>query len=102
MQAAVPDEVDRDRCQIDRVGGSGHVDAMFTTGGTGIAARDVTPEATRRSLTVRFQASRNGCVLKGCEKTPLAVLSRGVAGTRGKMCDRELAGISKGRARIAR
>ena len=47
---------------------------VVTVGGTGIAARDVTPEATR-TVVER---------LKGAKKTPLAALSRGICGLRGK------------------
>jgi molybdopterin adenylyltransferase len=57
---------------------------IVTTGGTGIAARDVTPEATTavcdRLLPGVAEVMRNA----GTKKTPFAALSRGVCGVRGK------------------
>lgn len=59
------------------------VDIILTTGGTGVGPRDVTPEATKRVL----EKDVNGIVecLRnyGQQRTPLAMLSRGVAGIRG-------------------
>ena len=51
IQAAVPDEMDRIADQLLKWVDDGYVDAVFTTGGTGVATRDVTPEATRRDIT---------------------------------------------------
>ena len=54
----VPDEVGAISERLSAVADAGQVCAIFTTGGTGIAARDVTPEATRaRHRHVRFPAS---------------------------------------------
>ena len=47
---AVPDESDRISSRVQALADSGSVSAIFTTGGTGIALRDVTPEATRASI----------------------------------------------------
>jgi molybdopterin adenylyltransferase len=59
------------------------VDLILTTGGTGFAQSDVTPEATRRVLQREAsgiaEAMRAGTVAKA----PMAMLSRGIAGTRG-------------------
>ena len=63
---------------------SGHVDAVFTTGGTGLAARDVTPEATRAVLHREIPGISEWMRFQGMQKTRRAVLSRGIAGTRGK------------------
>ena len=52
---------------------------ICTTGGTGLAARDVTPEATRRCASGWWRGWRSGCA-EGLRETPLAVLSRGVCG----------------------
>ena len=47
---ALPDEADEISSRLKALADSGSVEAIFTTGGTGIAPRDVTPEATRRIL----------------------------------------------------
>ena len=74
----------------------GQVSAIFTTGGTGVAARDVTPEATRAVLHREIPGLSELMRLKGREFTPLAVLSRSVAGTRGKVLIVNLPGSPKG------
>jgi molybdenum cofactor synthesis domain-containing protein len=75
---------------------NGGVAAIFTTGGTGLAARDVTPEATRAVLHRELPGLGELMRIKGREFTPLAVLSRAVAGTRGKVLIVNLPGSPKG------
>jgi molybdopterin adenylyltransferase len=62
---------------------SGEADAILTTGGTGLSPTDVTPEATldvvERQAPGLAEAMRAGTA----SQTPLAWLSRGIAGTRG-------------------
>lgn len=53
---------------------------VITTGGTGIAPRDVTPEATRAVCTRLLQGIPERMRSEGVKKTPLAALSRGVCG----------------------
>ncbi len=72
------------------------VSAIFTTGGTGLAARDVTPEATRAILDREIPGIGEVMRAKGREATPLAVLSRAVAGTRGRVLIVNLPGSPKG------
>lgn len=60
------------------------LDLVITTGGTGFGTRDVTPEATRLLLERLAPGVDEEIRRRGTEKTPLAALSRGVAGTRGK------------------
>ncbi len=57
--------------------------AVFTTGGTGFSARDVTPEATLGVLDRRADGLPELMRLKGLEHTPFSHLSRGVAGAIG-------------------
>jgi molybdenum cofactor synthesis domain-containing protein len=57
---------------------------VVTTGGTGIATRDVTPEATRAVCERVIDGIAERMRTEGAKKTPLAALSRGVCGTRGK------------------
>lgn len=60
------------------------VDVIFTTGGTGLSPTDVTPEATREVLDREAPGLAERMRAVGGRKTPLAWLSRGVAGLRGK------------------
>jgi len=55
-----------------------------TTGGTGIAARDVTPEATTTVCDRLLPGIAERMRSEGTKKTPFAALSRGVCGVRGK------------------
>ncbi len=57
---------------------------VVTTGGTGIAARDVTPEATLAVIERRIVGVEEKMRLEGAKKTPFAALSRGICGVRGK------------------
>ena len=57
---------------------------VVTTGGTGIAERDVTPEATRAVCDRLVAGVSERMRREGANKTPLAALSRGVCGVRGK------------------
>ncbi|MGZ4900997.1 MAG: MogA/MoaB family molybdenum cofactor biosynthesis protein [Candidatus Angelobacter sp.] len=57
---------------------------VVTTGGTGIAARDVTPEATMAVIERRIVGVEEKMRQEGAKKTPFAALSRGVCGVRGK------------------
>ncbi|HEX4606341.1 MAG TPA: MogA/MoaB family molybdenum cofactor biosynthesis protein [Candidatus Angelobacter sp.] len=57
---------------------------VVTTGGTGIAARDITPEATLSVIERRIIGVEEKMRLEGAKKTPFAALSRGVCGARGK------------------
>jgi cyclic pyranopterin phosphate synthase len=72
------------------------VKLIFTTGGTGLGPRDVTPEATlaviERSVPGIVEAARS----YGRDRTPFAMLSRGEAGVRGDSLIVNLPGSSKG------
>ena len=74
----------------------GGVSAIFTTGGTGLAARDVTPEATKAVLHREIPGFGEVMRSRGREHTPLAALSRAIAGTRGKVLIVNLPGSPKG------
>lgn len=60
------------------------VDLIFTTGGTGLSPRDVTPEATNEVITFSVPGIPEAMRLEGLKKTPSAMISRAVAGIRGK------------------
>jgi molybdopterin adenylyltransferase len=55
--------------------------AIFTTGGTGVSDRDITPEATRDVIEKELPGFGEIMRLRGRESTPKAVLSRALAGT---------------------
>jgi len=74
----------------------GQVGAIFTTGGTGVAPRDVTPEATRAILDREIPGMAEAMRARGRESTALAALSRSVAGTRGTVLIINLPGSPKG------
>jgi molybdenum cofactor synthesis domain-containing protein len=60
------------------------VDLILTTGGTGLSPRDVTPEATLDVIMREVPGIAEAIRQKGLKKTPHAMLSRAVAGIRGK------------------
>ena len=59
-------------------------DLIVTTGGTGVAPRDVTPEATLRVIEKRLQGMEQAMMATSLSKTPHAVVSRAVAGILGQ------------------
>jgi molybdenum cofactor synthesis domain-containing protein len=63
---------------------SDDADIIITTGGTGIAPRDFTPEATMDVVEKRMPGIEAAIHLAGRENVPTAILSRGVAGVRGR------------------
>ena len=69
---------------------------ILTTGGTGVALRDVTPEATRLVITREIPGISEWMRTKGLEQTPFAVLSRAIAGVRGQSMIVNLPGSPKG------
>jgi molybdopterin adenylyltransferase len=69
---------------------------VVTTGGTGIAERDVTPEATRAVCERLLEGIAERMRVEGAKKTPLAALSRGVCGVRGKSVILNLPGSPTG------
>lgn len=80
------------RLWADREG----LDLILTNGGTGLAPRDKTPEATRELLDKEVPGLAELMRLRGLEKTPMAALSRGLAGVRGKSLILNLPGSPKG------
>jgi molybdopterin adenylyltransferase len=69
---------------------------VVTAGGTGIAARDVTPEATRRVCDRLIEGIAERMRSEGSTKTPFAALSRAVCGVRGKSIILNLPGSPAG------
>ena len=92
----LPDDAGRIASRLAELADAGNLAAIFTTGGTGIALRDVTPEATRSILEREIPGFGELMRSKGRESTPLAVLSRSLAGTRGRVLIVNLPGSPKG------
>ena len=69
---------------------------VVTTGGTGIAKRDVTPEATRAVCDRLLEGVAERMRMEGLKKTPFAALSRGVCGVKGETIILNVPGSPKG------
>jgi molybdopterin adenylyltransferase len=96
-RACVPDEVDRIASALRAwADGAGAPDLVLTTGGTGLAPRDVTPEATLGVLERRHSGLMELVRRRGSEQTMRAYLSRGEAGTRGRTLIINLPGSIRG------
>jgi molybdenum cofactor synthesis domain-containing protein len=78
----VPDERDEIAAAVQALAGTAAV--VLTTGGTGVAPRDVTPEATRPLLEREAPGIAEAIRADSLAKTPHALLSRGVAGIVGR------------------
>lgn len=74
----------------------GAVALIVTTGGTGFAPRDVTPEATRRIIEREAPGVTELIRSEGLKSTPLASLSRGVCGIAGSSVILNLPGSERG------
>jgi molybdenum cofactor synthesis domain-containing protein len=80
----VPDEKDIIAATLRGWADGGEVDVILTTGGTGLSKRDVTPEATLAVVDRVVPGIAEAMRAKSLEKTPMAMLSRAVAGQRGQ------------------
>ncbi|XP_043284622.1 gephyrin [Venturia canescens] len=72
-----------------------NVNVILTTGGTGFAHRDVTPEATKRVIEKEAPGISFAMMNYGLKKTPMAILSRATCGIRGKTLIINLPGSPK-------
>lgn len=80
----LPDERDLIAHRLRELADSKVVDLILTTGGTGVAPRDVTPEATRMVIDRELPGMAEAMRAESLKKTPHAMLSRAVAGMRGR------------------
>jgi molybdopterin adenylyltransferase len=85
------DEIERTLIQL-----SEQVQLIVTTGGTGIAERDVTPEATRAVCSKLIDGIPQKMRSEGLASTEFAILSRGVCGVRGRSVILNLPGSPAG------
>ena len=79
----VPDELNVLRDTLILWADSGDLDIILTTGGTGFAPRDVTPEATRHVIDKLTPGLSEAMRAESLKITPHAMLSRSIAGIRG-------------------
>ncbi len=92
----VPDD-DSQLCDILRTrADAGDIDILLTTGGTGFAPRDITPEATRAVVERLAPGLPEAMRAASLDITPFALLSRGVAGIRARTLIINLPGSPKG------
>ncbi|MGO9095070.1 MAG: molybdenum cofactor biosynthesis protein B [Bryobacteraceae bacterium] len=92
----LPDEAALISARLAALADAAAVSAIFTTGGTGLASRDVTPEATRAVLDREIPGLGELMRARGLASTPLAALSRAVAGARGRALLVNLPGSPRG------
>ena len=92
----VPDERDFISQRLMEWADAGTLDVVITTGGTGLAERDVTPEATLAIIDRLVPGLSEAMRMETLKKTPLAMLSRAVAGVRNRTLIINLPGSPKG------
>jgi molybdopterin adenylyltransferase len=92
----VPDERDQIEARLRKGADEEDLSLIVTTGGTGLALRDVTPEATRAVSDRDVPGISELMRLEGLKKTPRAALSRGVTVVRGRTLILNLPGSVKG------
>jgi len=92
----VPDERARIAATLRAWCDGGELDLVLTTGGTGLALRDVTPEATLDVAERLVPGIAEAMRAEGLRHTPTAMLSRGVAVVRGHTLIVNLPGSEKG------
>jgi molybdopterin adenylyltransferase len=95
-QSLLPDDGSAIREILTAWSDSGEMDVVLTTGGTGFAPRDVTPEATRAVIQREAPGLAEAMRAASLKVTPHAMLSRIVAGIRGKTLIVNLPGSPKG------
>jgi molybdenum cofactor synthesis domain-containing protein len=91
----VPDEREDIKKELVGFADEVKVDIVFTTGGTGLGHRDVTPEATAAVCEKMVPGPAEAMRSEGLKKTKTAILSRGVAGIRGNTLIVNLPGSPK-------
>jgi molybdopterin adenylyltransferase len=95
-QAILPDDESQIRAALTEWADSGELDVILTTGGSGFAPRDVTPEATRAVLDREAPGLAEAMRAASLKITPHAMLSRIVAGIRKQTLIINLPGSPKG------
>lgn len=91
----LPDEQERIEQEMIRLSDEKHIDLILTTGGTGFAARDCTPEATLNVATRNAQGIADAMRFYSLQITPRAMLSRAVSAIRNQTLIINLPGSPK-------
>jgi len=94
--AVCPDEEARIREILIKWSDEDGADLILTTGGTGVSPRDLTPDATLSVVTRTIPGMAEAMRLASMKKTPHAMISRALAGIRGKTLIINLPGSPKG------
>jgi molybdopterin adenylyltransferase len=94
--AVLPDDLESIAAVLAAWSDSGELDLIVTTGGTGLAPRDVTPEATLRVVDRLAPGLAELMRAEGLRHTPMAALSRAVVGVRGRTLIINLPGSEMG------
>lgn len=94
--AVIPDDRQQISDRLRRWSDDDHLDLILTTGGTGLTPTDVTPEATLAILDYQVPGLAEAMRAEGLKHTPMAMLSRAVAGVRGRTLIVNLPGSPRG------
>ena len=94
-QSILPDDVSTLRETLSAWSDRADVDIILTTGGTGFAPRDITPEATRDVIEREAPGLTEAMRVASATKSPHAMLSRAIAGIRGRVLIINLPGSPK-------
>jgi len=92
----IPDDAETIMATLQAWTDEDRLDLILTTGGTGLSPRDVTPQATLRVLDYQVPGLAEAMRLQSMQHTPHAMLSRAVAGVRGRTLIVNLPGSPKG------
>jgi molybdenum cofactor synthesis domain-containing protein len=84
IRETVSDDRDAIVALLERLADEDGVRFVFTTGGTGLTADDVTPEATRAAIDREAPGYAEAIRADSRDHTPLGLLTRGVSGIRGR------------------
>jgi len=92
----IPDEKELIKKELIKAVDEIHLDLIFTTGGTGLAKRDVTPDATSEVIEKSVPGISEMIRGESFRKTNRAILSRAISGIRGESLIINLPGSPKG------
>ncbi|MEJ7641618.1 MAG: bifunctional molybdenum cofactor biosynthesis protein MoaC/MoaB [Candidatus Nitrosocosmicus sp.] len=79
----IPDDIKSIEFELNQFCEKQNIDIIITTGGTGLGPRDVTPDATKNIVEKEIDGIVDSLRMYGQSRTPLSMLSRGIAGIKG-------------------